>query len=233
MAAALRSRLTYANVMATIAVFVALGGSSYAALRVGSKQIVDNSVRSKDIRNNGIRSGDIADNRVTGKDLRDGTIAGRDVAANALGGAQIDESTLGPVATAADAGTVDGIDSSQFLRALPASEPWHRVGTAGEPPFLNGWDNADSELAPARFYKDPLGIVHIQGTIATPGITNHVFTLPPGYRPAFTLHFRTDSCCPPAYYGATFFILADGTVTKQQGAYEGVSLEGIAFRAEQ
>ncbi len=40
----LRSKLTYANVMATIAVFVALGGGAYAAIKlpansVGSKQI--------------------------------------------------------------------------------------------------------------------------------------------------------------------------------------------------
>jgi hypothetical protein len=31
----LRARLTYANVMATIAVFIALGGSSYAAIEPG------------------------------------------------------------------------------------------------------------------------------------------------------------------------------------------------------
>lgn len=30
-----RARLTYANVMATLAVFIALGGGSYAALRGG------------------------------------------------------------------------------------------------------------------------------------------------------------------------------------------------------
>ena len=34
MRAWLRSRLTYANVMATIAVFVALGGTSYAAIKI-------------------------------------------------------------------------------------------------------------------------------------------------------------------------------------------------------
>src|SRR5215203_5340093 len=41
---ALRGRLTYANVMATIAVFIALGGASYAAIKlpknsVGTKQL--------------------------------------------------------------------------------------------------------------------------------------------------------------------------------------------------
>lgn len=48
----LRPKLTYANVMATIAVFIALGGASYAATKlpknsVGSKQIKANAVTSK------------------------------------------------------------------------------------------------------------------------------------------------------------------------------------------
>ena len=51
----LRARLTYANVMATIAVFVALGGTSYAALQlpkgsVGPKQLKRNSVTSPKVK---------------------------------------------------------------------------------------------------------------------------------------------------------------------------------------
>ena len=34
---AIKQRLTYANVMATVAVFIALGGSSYAALSITGK----------------------------------------------------------------------------------------------------------------------------------------------------------------------------------------------------
>lgn len=49
MLAGLRQRLTYANIMATIAVFMALGGSAYAAVvlpanSVGSKQIKNRAV---------------------------------------------------------------------------------------------------------------------------------------------------------------------------------------------
>src|SRR3954447_8208291 len=48
----MRPRLTYANIMATIAVFIALGGSSYAALKlprnsVGSTQIRSGAVQSR------------------------------------------------------------------------------------------------------------------------------------------------------------------------------------------
>ena len=46
-----RQRLTYANVMSTVAVFIALGGSSYAALQIDSADIANNSVRGVDVRN--------------------------------------------------------------------------------------------------------------------------------------------------------------------------------------
>ena len=50
-----RARLTYANVIATLALFIALGGSSYAALKlpkgsVGSEQLQKNSVTSVKVR---------------------------------------------------------------------------------------------------------------------------------------------------------------------------------------
>jgi hypothetical protein len=57
----LRARLTYANVMATLAVFIALGGSSYAALElpkksVGSKHIKKSSVGTQHIKRNAVTS---------------------------------------------------------------------------------------------------------------------------------------------------------------------------------
>jgi TRAP-type C4-dicarboxylate transport system permease large subunit len=58
-----RGALSYANVVATAAIFVALGGSSYAALMVTSKDVRDNSLRSRDIRNNTLTSRDVRDGR--------------------------------------------------------------------------------------------------------------------------------------------------------------------------
>ena len=72
---AIRTRLTYANATATLALFIALGGTGYAALTlpgnsVGSRQIRSGAVgaselrtgavRSKDIRKRSIRVGDIS-----------------------------------------------------------------------------------------------------------------------------------------------------------------------------
>jgi hypothetical protein len=59
----MRRHLTYANVMATIGVFLALGGASYAAIKlpansVGSRQIKDGAIASADIKNHTIKPGD-------------------------------------------------------------------------------------------------------------------------------------------------------------------------------
>ena len=76
MPAKLRSRLNYSNVMATVAVFIALGGTSYAVATgsIGSREIGNNSDPEQGLRNNDVR----------GKDVRNGTIGTRDVADGGL-----------------------------------------------------------------------------------------------------------------------------------------------------
>jgi hypothetical protein len=61
MPARLLSRLTYSNLLATLAVFISLGGTSYAVLdlprnSVGSRQIRPLAVGASDIRSNAVRS---------------------------------------------------------------------------------------------------------------------------------------------------------------------------------
>lgn len=65
MISGLRDRLTYANVTATIALFIALGGTSYAALSlprnsVGSAQIRAGGVRSSEVKNRSLRLSDLS-----------------------------------------------------------------------------------------------------------------------------------------------------------------------------
>ncbi len=59
----IRSRLTYANVIATLALFIALGGSSYAALKlpknsVKAKQIATGAVTGSEIKNRSLGTGE-------------------------------------------------------------------------------------------------------------------------------------------------------------------------------
>jgi hypothetical protein len=61
----LRARLTYSNVVATLALFIALGGSSYAALKlpknsVGSAQLKANSITSTKIKAGSLRANDLS-----------------------------------------------------------------------------------------------------------------------------------------------------------------------------
>ena len=64
----LRARLSYANVMATIAVFIALGAGAYAAVNLPK-----NSVKSKHIKNAQVKNKDLRDEAVSAAKLRGDT----------------------------------------------------------------------------------------------------------------------------------------------------------------
>src|SRR5215218_4383518 len=103
-----RSRLNHTTVVAYLALFVALGGGSYAAVKINGKSIKNKSI--------------------AGTKLKNRTIANRKVKKDTLTGTEIAEPKLGRVPLAAradiattagaagDAGTLDGIDSTGFLR---------------------------------------------------------------------------------------------------------------------
>ncbi len=95
----LRGKLTYANVMATVAVFIALGGASYAATQlpknsVGTKQLRKNAVTTAKIKNGAIIAKKVKDGSLTGNLLADGTITGAKVQDGSLSGADINQSSL-------------------------------------------------------------------------------------------------------------------------------------------
>jgi hypothetical protein len=103
----MRPRLTYANVIATIALFIALGGSAYA-FHLGR-----NSVGSKQLKMNAVTTAKIKEEAVTGAKVAKGTITGT----------QINLSTLGTVPSATDAHnaanaqTLDGQSADQLTSA--------------------------------------------------------------------------------------------------------------------
>src|SRR3954453_2168813 len=141
-------------IVALLALFVALGGSSYAAIKVGSKQIVNNSIR--------------------GKDVRNGTLRGKDSGKNTYTGKQIKESALGKVPSAASAdsaanagnATTLGGHGAGFYAPLGA-EAVHVVGASGQVPFGSGWGSgADPGEEGPGFWKDPAGTVHLRGAIS-------------------------------------------------------------------
>jgi hypothetical protein len=116
-----RNHLSFANVISVIALFVALGGASYAAVTlpknsVGPKQIKKNGVGASEIKKNAVRAaeiksgavgaseiksnavgtGDIADTGVLGADLADNSVDGSKVANDSLGADDVAGATLEP-----------------------------------------------------------------------------------------------------------------------------------------
>lgn len=73
-------RLSYSNVTATVALFIALGGGAYAVTAeknsVTSKSIKNGAVKSADVKNNGLKGIDIRDDSLTGADIVESTLTG-------------------------------------------------------------------------------------------------------------------------------------------------------------
>jgi hypothetical protein len=104
-------RLTYANVMSSIAVFLLLGGgAAFAAHRlgkhtVGAKQLKANAVTAKKIRKNAVTHRKLRANAVTGGKVKDGSLTGAD----------INLGTVGTVPSAANA--VNAVNATNAVNA--------------------------------------------------------------------------------------------------------------------
>jgi hypothetical protein len=99
----LRSRLTFANVVSCLALFVALGSGAYAAIHlprnsVGARQLKKNSVTGAKVKNDSLTGSDILTSTL-------GTVPNADQAASA-----------GHAATADNADTLQGIVPSSFVQ---------------------------------------------------------------------------------------------------------------------
>ena len=115
------------NIVAYLALFLALTGVSYAAT------LSPNSITSRSIKNGQVKSPDIRDGAVANADLADGAVSAAKVQADSLGGAQIDESSLAQVPSASEAGhaasATTAADASQLGGQGPGAFQ-QRVGGA-------------------------------------------------------------------------------------------------------
>src|SRR3954465_4981246 len=70
-------KLTCANVVATLALFLALGGTSYAAVKVTGAMVKDESLTSSDIKDHSIKARDLkTDDMPAGGDVSSPAVAG-------------------------------------------------------------------------------------------------------------------------------------------------------------
>jgi hypothetical protein len=140
----IRSKLTYANVVATIAVFIALGGGAYAAtaLRansVGTAQLKNRAVTGRKIAKNAIDGSKVKNGSLTAADINLATLpkwasatnsdhaAKADSATTAANAAHADVSTRADRATAADSAT-----NSANLGGAPAASYMQTVAKSGQ-----------------------------------------------------------------------------------------------------
>ncbi|HEX8959780.1 MAG TPA: hypothetical protein VF770_08150 [Solirubrobacterales bacterium] len=70
----IRKRLTYANVMSSIAVFLVLGGAAFAAMKLPR-----NSVGTSQLKNSAVTTAKIRKGAVDGRKIADGSITGADI----------------------------------------------------------------------------------------------------------------------------------------------------------
>ena len=129
MLAGLRSKLTYANVVATLALFLALGGGTFAvaaALKknsVKSKQIAPDAVKAQEIAPGVVGTEELADAGVSTSKLADAAATAQKIADGSVGGAKLGDM----VVRTADAPLPDGTNGAATVRC----EPGERVISGG------------------------------------------------------------------------------------------------------
>jgi hypothetical protein len=223
--AGIRSRLTYANVVASLALFIALGGVAWAAAT--------------------IKSGDVVDNSLKSVDLKDGKgVQGADVVPDSLTGGAIDESSLNEVPSAQDAETLDDKDSGEFQAV--GSDGWTTLPPAPAGQFC-GWSNYGGEFADAAYFRDQEGIVHLRGLVrAVDGSNvacgngsssdwriNDINPLPLGYRPEDRVMSTVSSNDKPGRVDVTAnfgFVVMENNYPTFADAKQWLQLDGISFR---
>jgi hypothetical protein len=112
----IRKRLTYANVMSSIAVFLVLGGATALAAGLGK-----NSVGSKQLKKNAVTTAKIKNNAVTTSKIKNGAISG----------AKINLSSLGTVPSASHAGSADSATNAGHANSADNANNANNANTVG------------------------------------------------------------------------------------------------------
>jgi hypothetical protein len=157
----IRKRITYANVMSSIAVFLVLGGgAAYAAKKIGSNEIKGNSittgkikreaVTTAKIKNSAVSTNKLANNAVTSAKLADNAVTTTKIANDAVTGDKVKVSSLPQVPKAALAasaesdqpeafgqintpGTIEGANSKNIVKAEKIGEGEYCVTASFSP----------------------------------------------------------------------------------------------------
>ena len=183
-----RLRPSPAMIVAFIALFIAIGGSSYAVTRLPAK-----SVGSKQIRKGAVRTTHLAKGAVTGAKVKDGSLSGADINLGSLSGVT--------PANATHAGVAGGLD-----RVVYVNQPASAGQATGDPtaptPTITG---ASAACPPGTFV--------VGGGVGVDDFTNTAvvdsFPQPGGH----AWSARVDNSDPSAAHGFTVVAVCVPAVT--------------------
>jgi hypothetical protein len=143
----LRPRLTYANVAATIALFLAIGGGTvYAAFGLGK-----NDVHSKNIAPRAVKASDLAKNAVTSPKIKDGAVEAADIAAGVIANvtADVTGSATGGPRGSVNTNTTTALPLSGTTTFTPQDGQVSAIGAQAQ--FTVATTNAMNFCAPSVF----------------------------------------------------------------------------------
>jgi hypothetical protein len=193
----LSRRPSPAMIVALLALFVALGGSSFAAVKIGARDIQRGAVGTRAIANNSIRSGDIHNATVSGADVRDDSLTNADIDNTSLTAKSAETAARATTATSAstasnatnadnagNAGKLDGLDSTDFTRPACTSQTGALKGAltiAASPAFsgtftaVSGY-NCSGQSIEARRPSMGRYEVRLNGSPATQAVATAIVT---------------------------------------------------------
>jgi hypothetical protein len=155
----IRKRLTYANVMSSLAVFLVVGGGAALAATVlpknsvGTKQIKSNAVTAKKIKKNAVTNKKIKANAVTGVKVKDGSLTGAD----------LNLSTVGTVPSAAHANSADNATNVATVKPFSAGAGDNQlVSLAKTANFeLMGVCDPNEDFDPPGLQREDIGTAYV------------------------------------------------------------------------
>lgn len=129
-----RPQLTYANVVATLALFLALtGGAAFAAGKITGKQIGKGAVKNKNLAKNAVKAKNLAKNAVTGAKLANNSVSNPKLADGSVNLAKIAPGTN--VVATASTGPISATSKDLAIHGL--NPPLTVTPVAGQPLTAN------------------------------------------------------------------------------------------------
>jgi hypothetical protein len=175
----MRSRLTYPHVVSTLALFIALGGTSYAAAKLTGKDIKDASLTGRDVKDKSLTGKDVKDKSLKAADFGDPLPAGPRGAAG-TNGAKGETGPTGP------AGTPDGFTKTESdARFLPKTASQTVRVAALWTTASAGANNGGYTNGKTIFTRPTAGFVQVTLPLSIPVALNDVRVRPKSARVCF------------------------------------------------